>query len=185
MGLLYYIIDTRMDAWSEVNLNVPEYPGHRSIVHWVDWKQTISAIVTIMNHSYLLEEEKIRWLYLVAHGDSGRLELGEGLDAGTARYLSDLRKHFEDGSQILVHGCGAASDSSILAGENSDGSRVHIPGTYRGGTMGHGYLFLKAIADATGVPVTGAVNAQKPELLFLVRRSDCHSLAKRRLSNGS
>lgn len=99
------------------------------------------------------------WLLrLCAHGNSGFLELGQGLSANSAQFLRVLKGYFTPGGPgIELHGC--ATGSSI--GVTPKWFRSCTPG--RGEFAGNGYMFLRAVADATGVRVRGALNCQYPD----------------------
>ena len=101
------------------------------------------------------EGEKSIWLLrLCAHGNSGFLELGEGLTATNAFHFKVLKNYFTPGGRgIEIHGCGVGSSIPLRP--------PFIQG--RGGTgssSGPGYNLIRALAQGTGVQVTAAINIQ-------------------------
>jgi len=89
-------------------------------------------------------------LMLLAHGNSGWLELGTGLDSNSARFFSALRSYFTpNGEGIEIHGCGVAS-SSVVTLEVQKGT----------GQSWSGAAWLYELARVTGVQVMAAVDVQ-------------------------
>jgi hypothetical protein len=105
--------------------------------------------------------KQLTTLKLVSHGDSGRLCLSGVqailLDHGNADAWGALRPHFcRPSSVIHLHGCGVASDTSIVAGGTPDNPNT-VPGQWVGGT-GLGYALMSRLAYVTGVPVQAALD---------------------------
>ena len=159
MSLIYHVFDTRADWVFPYTIVLPEYEGQYSREYYVVPKQTITNMVTSVRAS-LGSKEKIRWLYLVGHGDSGWLQMGYGLGETNAYELKGLKSVLTSDAHILIHGCAVASDTSILKPGGSVDHPKFSAGQYKGGTKGSGYKFLRAVADATGAFVSGAINAQ-------------------------
>lgn len=121
--------------------------------------------------------EKLELLRVCAHGDSGGIWLGRGLKAQWTPALEPLREHFVDrlqGRKVEIHGCGVASDTSVLKpGADPFHPRLEetVPGHFGGerdrvGFMGQGHTFLLSIAVVTMAPVEGAINVQAADRRF-------------------
>jgi hypothetical protein len=128
--------------------------------HVVDYHLAPGAKIAVIPTFIIAvaEGEKSIWLLrLCAHGNSGFLQLGDGLTAENAFYFNILRNYFSPGARgIELHACGVASTTPLTA--------PHITG--RGGTgspSGPGYALLRALAQGTGVPVTAAINIEEAD----------------------
>jgi len=112
----------------------------------------IPNIVTRIR-SYLTTDN-IWLLRLCAHGNSGYLEMGEGVNQQNAHHFGALRGMFTRGGQgIQIHACAVASSDPIQCGWFRC-----TPGTVGGDQTG--YSMLRALSDATGVSVVAGVNVQ-------------------------
>lgn len=98
-------------------------------------------------------------LRLCAHGNSGYMALSdEGLTAANARQMVALQDLMAQGGRVELHSCGTASDTTIAGADEEKQQTVYCaPGTARGGK---GQAFIQALANAFGVPVTGALDCQ-------------------------
>src|SRR5262249_55417646 len=109
--------------------------------------------------------ELIELLRLCGHGNSGVQQIGQyppGLNQTSASHFRSLVGKFDSsGKGIELHGCGIASDTNIVKGVDKNDHAICKPGTDKKG--GVGYNFLKALADAAQVKVTGAINCQKAD----------------------
>ncbi|MHC5537220.1 hypothetical protein ACYOEI_03170 [Singulisphaera rosea] len=102
-------------------------------------------------------------LILAAHGNSGYLQLGEGLTAEKAKQFKALapwlkRDLYADGMRL--HGCGVASSTNIVGPGSTITAPICVPGTTTPGFDGNGYKLLKALAVAIGRNVTAGVDCQ-------------------------
>lgn len=94
-------------------------------------------------------------LMLLAHGNSGYLQIGRGLTRATAPQLGVLRSSFTPGGEgIEIHGCGVASGTAI-----GDTPTIGLRGSGQSG--GGGDRLVRALAFATGVTVKAAIDAQR------------------------
>lgn len=112
------------------------------------------AIIPIFLIAASEGENSIWLLRLCAHGNSGFLELGEGLTAANAFHFNILGNYFTPGGGgIEIHACGVGSSMALeppfIQGRGGIGS-----------TKGPGYDLLRALAQGTGVQVTAAINIQ-------------------------
>jgi len=106
---------------------------------------------------------------LCCHGNSGAVELGQGLTPATAQRFGLLRGHFIGSyPRIEVHACAVLSQTAIGCAQNAQGAPVLpcTPGTVA--RAGPGHVIMQALADATGVLVIAAFNAQvsDPRIAF-------------------
>jgi|KBSMisStandDraft_5_1062788.scaffolds.fasta_scaffold378909_2 hypothetical protein len=101
-------------------------------------------------------------LYLVAHGNAGRVCIGDTLNARNASKFSRLNGAFSSHSRfnsrgIEIHGCAVASGTEIhpdwLAEYFDIGETGH-------GTRGNGigYDFMRLLAQCTQTKVTGPID---------------------------
>jgi hypothetical protein len=104
-------------------------------------------------------------LRFLAHGNNGRFALlapPAGLvNAANAQIFRAFADRMNPQGRVELHCCGAASDTAIdeVASPVSDQhlNLACVPGTAGGGA---GRAFIQAMANAFGVPCTGAVNCQ-------------------------
>jgi hypothetical protein len=100
---------------------------------------------------------------LAAHGNTGYLQIGEGLTSGNADNFEDLARWmridlFGDGMRL--HGCGVASSTDILGPKSTITNPQCIAGTTSPGFNGKGYVMLHGLAKAINRNVTAGVNCQ-------------------------
>jgi hypothetical protein len=100
---------------------------------------------------------------LAAHGNTGYLQLGEGLTVDKAGKFAALAQWmtkdlFADGMRL--HGCGVASSTDILGPGSTITAPVCVDGTTSPGFDGGGYKLLKELAKSIGRNVTAGVNCQ-------------------------
>jgi hypothetical protein len=120
-------------------------------------------------------DKKLTILKLVAHGDAGMLFLSGPVPAVpltqfTVDEFADLRPHFDSLRGVIhLHGCGVASDTSIVVGGTIE-NPITIPGTWKGSSEGltyekapgskRGYRLMSKLAQVTGISVVAALNVQ-------------------------
>jgi hypothetical protein len=109
-------------------------------------------------------------LYLCAHGNSGYMQLGQGLTVSNAYGFNVLHGRFESMGIIHIHGCGVGSDTSVTGG-GSVSAPTCVPGTFGGDQLGRshagaGYELLRALANHTGAWVEAALNCQYDDPLY-------------------
>jgi hypothetical protein len=107
--------------------------------------------------------KQLTTLKLVSHGNTGMLALsgpkGSPLTFANAEPWADLKPHFNRPSAVIhLHGCGVASDTSVVGGGTID-NPDSVPGQWLGGT-GLGYDLMSRLAYLTGVPVQAALDVQ-------------------------
>src|SRR6266700_21068 len=96
---------------------------------------SIDNIVRDINNIWLGSDGDIDGLFLVGHGNSGVVWLGEGLGPVRATKFAKLRGTFSPQSLgIRVHGCACASSTDI--------TRWHGTGTKSNDPDSAGYKFL-------------------------------------------
>lgn len=110
-----------------------------------------------------LKGDKIAVLHIAGHGDSGSIELGQGMKYEWVGAFAALKPHFrpEPWAErvIKIYACGLASASSIQG--SGPGLR---PGTMNWrqndsrNYQSKGYQFLKTLANVTGIPVMASVH---------------------------
>jgi len=94
-------------------------------------------------------------LVMLAHGNKGWLQLGQGLTAATASQFGALRPYMTPtGKGIEILGCAVASDTPV-----ADNPFVGLCGTGRSSPTS-GVNMLIALAKAVGCTVKGAIDAQ-------------------------
>jgi hypothetical protein len=107
---------------------------------------------------------KVRVMRMVSHGDSGGFMFPELWNVNlVSQKLAALRATFAPLGRLELHGCGIASETSIVKpGARSDppSMRDVLPGTFAGRSNGRGLQYLRRLASVFNVPTTGAVNAQ-------------------------
>jgi hypothetical protein len=156
--MLMYVFDER---WPGAFESARHMPWTTVEVLKVRKDATITSIVTLIRENAI---EDIETLLLCAHGNSGYLQLGEGLNHGRANHFSRLAGKFESGGVIEIHGCGVASSTDVLKGFDKKGGAVCKAGTQS--SSGAGELLLSALATATGASVKAALNCQLADAGF-------------------
>lgn len=153
LPMIIYVFDTRWPGKLEPSIL---HSSKDRVEHF-----TVNPRVSIVNIARAvagLSEGKgsIWMLRLCAHGNSGFLELGQGLSANSAQFLRFLKGYFTPGGPgIEIHGCATGSSREV---RSKWFGLSCTPG--QGEFAGNGYMFLRAIADATGARTRGALNCQ-------------------------
>ncbi len=109
---------------------------------------------------------QIKVMRIVAHGNSGTFYFPHlrNYDKCSQTY-GDIPKSklWAPLARLELHGCGLASETSVLR-PGADPASVDvkdlIPGTFTGDANGYGLWLLRRIASLFNVPTTAAVNAQ-------------------------
>ena len=122
-------------------------------------------VVDFMLH--LIGASKVQILRTVAHGDSGFYRFPHmWVEAGISLEYARLTRTFATNARFELHGCGIASETSIL----KDGVAVEdatvantVSGTFSGRSTGRGLKYLRKVASTFGVPVTAGVDVQIAE----------------------
>jgi hypothetical protein len=95
---------------------------------------------------------------LCSHGNSGHVELGQGLTAANAWRFQLLSGHWQGRfPKIEVHACGVLSATPVACPASPR------PGTCTPGTValdGPGHAIMQALSNAAGVLVTAAYHVQ-------------------------
>jgi hypothetical protein len=110
--------------------------------------------------------DRIKVMRIVAHGNSGTFYFPHlrNYDSCSQTY-GDIPKGklWAPLARLELHGCGLASETSVLR-PGADPASVSladiIPGTFTGDADGYGLWLLRRIASLFNVPTTAAVNAQ-------------------------
>ncbi len=98
-------------------------------------------------------------LVLLAHGNAGSLQMGQGLTASTASQFSILRPFMNPYLfGVEIHGCAVASDTPI-----GDNPMVGLLGEGRSSPTS-GTNMLLTMAKTLGCTVKGAIDAQRVDL---------------------
>ena len=105
---------------------------------------------TIVQHILcLLGRDTLRILHLLGHGAPGSVQLGAGLNAGSAREFCWINGRFHPPGWIRIHGCSVASSIPVVGGRGA-----------WSGQGGPGYQLLWHLAWYTGACVQAALNTQ-------------------------
>jgi hypothetical protein len=159
-------------SWPDPYLRIPPEAGQRPRPYVVSKYMPVPMIVDTLVALAKSYREKIEVLCLCAHGWTGRLFLGDtdgkGIDPNMVwEHFRRLRPYLDGGAIIKVYGCAIASDRPPECKKRRvpEGELLTCkPGTFdtRGGITDRnvGFWWLKAMANATGVRVQGAVNVQ-------------------------
>jgi hypothetical protein len=173
MGIVMYVFDER---WPDKEYAPGLHPGKTIRRVIVRQQMTLETVVAQILDGKA-RAEKMELLRLCAHGDSGGIWLGLGLKTQWTPSLAPLREHFVDrltDKKVEIHGCGVASDTSIL---KPSADLIHprledtVPGTFGGqrdrvGFGGQGFMFLLSLAVVTMTRVEGAINVQAANRQF-------------------
>jgi hypothetical protein len=131
----------------------------------------------------VLGGDRIATLHIFCHGDSGYLELGQGLPmeyvSGGGANFERLKGHFSWPEGVIkIYGCGLASDTIThlhdTTADPKNNLDANIPGTFSRPPNGRGYWFCKGAANAAGVPVQAGidpVNGCAPYFTFKGQRT--------------
>ncbi len=105
-------------------------------------------------------------LRILAHGNSGGFLILHPLERGwvnsrNANLFRAFADRMSSHGRVELHTCGSASDTPVYeraSSNNSSATEIRcLPGISNGGS---GRAFIQAMADALGVPCTGALNCQ-------------------------
>lgn len=159
--MIFYVIDRRFPK----SFKIPGNSGKDFLYNYVDPGQKMSLVVYNAKRSILdsgLGQKSVDMIRLCGHGNTGFVQIGEGLTPKTAVEFKDLAAFmkanlYDDGIQI--HGCGVASSSNILGAGSTITNPVCVAGT-NNGNSGNGYNLLKTLANAVGRNVTAGLNCQ-------------------------
>ena len=122
-------------------------------------KDVINAVKSIVGVN-----DRVRVMRLVGHGDAGIFLFPYMVKHYliSPEYVQ-LRKVFSAIARLEIHGCGVASETSILKpGVAMNRANVHntVPGRFHGNSNGAGLVYLKRVAAIFNVPTTAAINLQ-------------------------
>ena len=159
--MIFYVIDRRFPT----SFKIAGTNGKDFLYNYVDAGQLMSLVVYNIKRSILdggLGYKSVDMIRLCGHGNTGYMQIGEGLSAKNADLFKDLAGFltanlYKDGIQI--HGCGVASSSNILGAGSTITNPVCVAGTNTG-NKGTGYELLKTLANAVGKNVTAGLNCQ-------------------------
>ena len=161
--MIYYIIDIRFPYRYKVITILPGTEGKDYLYHFVYQTQTIKEVVQYTKRAILeskLGYRSIDAIRLCGHGNSGYLQLGEGLTESNAaefKALANFLKADAYNDGIQIHGCGVGSDTSVVSPDSTINNPVCIPGT---ASKGKGYSLLRMLADSINRNVTAGLNCQ-------------------------
>ena len=125
---------------------------------------TIQAVVQMMRNQTCTASVDL--LRILTHGNSGGILLFEPfsrgwLNAGNANLFQPFAERMSPQGRVELHSCGSASDTPIYpraSATNNAATGIRcLPGTSNGG---NGRAFIQAMANALGVPCSGALNCQ-------------------------
>lgn len=172
--MIYYIIDFRFPhayrrsaelnaRHGEVRMEDFESPF---LYHFVYPDQPIRTIVQD-TRDFILKANwglgSVDMIRLCGHGNSGYLQLGEGLDMSNAKWFRNLAIFMKPDLYrvgVEIHGCGVASDTSVAKEGSKIENPVCVPGSTQNGD--HGLNFLKKLASAINRNVKAGLNCQFP-----------------------
>jgi hypothetical protein len=99
------------------------------------------------------------WLLgVLCHGNSGRLQLGTGVNWSTAQHFRELAPYMTPGGRgVFLYGCAVASAAPVAAPAIPSGH--HLAGARASSTHG-GLRMLMGLASAIGTPVYAATDIQ-------------------------
>ena len=161
--MIYYIIDIRYPYGYKMITKLPGTLGKDYLYHFVYQSQSIKTIVQDTKR-FVLDEKlghrSMDMIRLCGHGNTGYLQIGEGLTESNADEFGDIANFlktdvYRDGIQI--HGCGVGSDTNILGSGSTITNPVCVAGSASKGT---GYKLLKKLANAVKRNVTAGLNCQ-------------------------
>jgi hypothetical protein len=174
--MVYYIIDVRFPkAFKrsvQLRVQTATDPSKSSIedfeidylYHFVYPNQPIKTIVCDTKRFILnakLGAQSVDMIRLCGHGDSGKLQFGEGLNESNAaafRELAVFMKPDLNRIGVEIHGCGVGSDTSIVGAGSTINNPVCVPGSTQNGNRG--LNFLKKLAKAINRNVKAGLNCQ-------------------------
>lgn len=172
--MLYYIIDRRFPHAYRRSVELSTRTGTDSLMdfefpylyHFVYPSQSIRTIVRDTKR-FILEAKwgvgSVDMIRLCGHGDSGLLQIGEGLTESNAAEFGELAVFMKsDFSRvgIEIHGCGVGSDTSVLGSGGKINSPVCVPGSTQQEKNQKGLNFLMKLAKAINRNVKAGLNCQ-------------------------
>jgi hypothetical protein len=157
--MIVYLFDPR---WPDKQYYTP-HPVSPSVVKWICFEDvSVRDMLTAMKTRRDIKPGMIQLMRVCAHGNTGYVELGQGLTQTGAGAFDVLKGCFAPRADgIEIHACGVASDTDIL---KNGTKHTCVAGTYS--PNGVGYNFLKALAEAAGAPVRAAINCQQADRPF-------------------
>lgn len=174
--MVYYIIDVRFpkafrrsvefrtQSSSDPSVSAIEPFEEENLYHFVYPTQSIRTIVQDTKRFILdanLGYRSIDMIRLCGHGDSGRLQFGEGLNESNAAEFGALAAFMKPDSSnvgVEIHGCGVGSDTSVVGSGSTINNPVCVPGSTQ--NTGKGLNFLKKLANSINRPVKAGLNCQ-------------------------
>ena len=172
--MIYYIIDRRFPSAFRRSVELNTRTGTDSLMdfefpylyHFVYPSQTIRTIVSDTKR-FILQAKwgagSIDMIRLCGHGDSGELQIGEGLNESNAAEFGELAPYMKsDFSRVGVeiHGCGVGSDTSIVGSGGTVNSPVCVPGSTQQEKNQKGLNLLAKLAKAINRNVKAGINCQ-------------------------
>lgn len=171
--MIYYIIDRRFPSAFRWSAELTTRIGHAKLMtfelpylyHFVYPGQSIKTIVS--DTARFMRQAKwgdgsVDMIRLCGHGNSGYVEIGEGLTETTAGAFSELARFMKRDfklSGIEIHGCGVGSDTSIL----SPKSTINNPKCMYGSTQQEnapGLRLLTKLAKVINRNVKAGIHCQ-------------------------
>ena len=130
--------------------------------HSVQHNTPAKNIVAMILHA--AGGSKVKILRTVAHGNSGVYEFPHlwNVNLISAEY-QQLRTVFAPNARFEMHGCGIASETSILKpGVDIRDATVGntVPGRFSGRATGVGLVYLRRVASVFGVQVVAGIDVQ-------------------------
>jgi hypothetical protein len=163
--MIYYIIDRRFPRAFRRSVDLGTRTGSDKLMdfefpylyHFVYPGQSIRTIVADTGR-YMAQAKwgagSVDMIRLCGHGNSGWLEIGEGLtEANTAAFsgLAGYMKRDSSRVGIEIHGCGVGSDTSIAG---------CVPGSTQQEKDPRGQILLTKLAKAINRNVKAGLNCQ-------------------------
>ena len=148
--MIMYVYDRRWLDKGQTNPLYPKHPGEEVDSFYVERKHTIATIALFIRKR--AKGRKVKLLHLFAHGTSGWLEMGKGLDVFSAHQMHTVRDLLAPNARVELHGCNVASDTALTC-----------TGTDKPNSVGR--EMLKALAQALKCPVTAALDCQYEDVM--------------------
>lgn len=162
--MIYYIIDMRYPRAFRQTQFLPGTWKKDQLHHLVYPNQSIKTIVRDTRR-YIIEAKQgygsVETIRLCGHGNSGYLEIGEGLTESNVdafREIAAFMKPDFYNVGVEIFGCGVGSDSSVTAPELRNGQPVCVSGSTQNG--GHGFRLLQKLAKAVNRNVKAGLDCQ-------------------------
>lgn len=128
----------------------------------VKFNHTADQIVRVAKG--LAGGDKVRTMRMLSHGNSGVFFFPDMWNVNMlSQKYTGLRSIFASLGRLELHGCGIASETSVLragADPQNPSPRDIVPGTFAGRSSGVGLTYLRRVASIFNVPTTAAINAQ-------------------------